>query len=143
MASVYSGTKQKEGETAPRSISVVLFPERAALGIEWQKNAHFLLFWHRYGTPAQMNVDLKGRDLLTLQNYTVDELKYLLWMASDLKQRIKHEGEYLPLMQGKSLAMIFEKRSTRTRLSAETGSIWLSSLKFCQNLPKHGRSEIK
>ncbi|XP_053857827.1 ornithine transcarbamylase, mitochondrial [Vidua macroura] len=68
-----------------------------------------------------MNVDLKGRDLLTLQNYTADELKYLLWMASDLKQRIKHEGENLPLMQGKSLAMIFEKRSTRTRLSTETG----------------------
>ncbi|XP_071421527.1 ornithine transcarbamylase, mitochondrial [Pithys albifrons albifrons] len=76
-------------------------------------------FW--YGPPAQMNVHLKGRDLLTLQNYTAEELKYLLWMASDLKQRIKHRGEYLPLMQGKSLAMIFEKRSTRTRLSAETG----------------------
>ncbi|NWI88996.1 OTC protein, partial [Pitta sordida] len=76
-------------------------------------------FW--YGSPAQMNIHLKGRDLLTLQNYTADELKYLLWMALDLKQRIKHKGEYLPLMQGKSLAMIFEKRSTRTRLSAETG----------------------
>ncbi|KAJ7401088.1 Ornithine carbamoyltransferase, mitochondrial [Pitangus sulphuratus] len=75
-------------------------------------------FW--YGSPAQMNVHLKGQDLLTLQNYTADELKYLLWMASDLKQRIKYKGEYLPLMQGKSLAMIFEKRSTRTRLSAET-----------------------
>ncbi|KAI6079516.1 Ornithine carbamoyltransferase, mitochondrial [Aix galericulata] len=67
-----------------------------------------------------MNVSLKGRDLLTLQNYTADELKHLLWMASDLKHRIKHKGEYLPLMQGKALAMIFEKRSTRTRLSAET-----------------------
>jgi len=40
-----------------------------------------------------MNVHLKGRDLLTLQNYTADELKYLLWMASDLKQRIKHKRE--------------------------------------------------
>ncbi|XP_065597639.1 ornithine transcarbamylase, mitochondrial isoform X2 [Cyrtonyx montezumae] len=76
-------------------------------------------FW--YGPPSQMNVSLKGRDFLTLQNYTADELKYLLWVASDLKQRIKDKGEYLPLMQGKSLAMIFEKRSTRTRLSAETG----------------------
>ncbi|KFO87174.1 hypothetical protein N320_00867, partial [Buceros rhinoceros silvestris] len=76
-------------------------------------------FW--FGSPAQMNVHLKGRDLLTLENYTAHELEYLLWMASDLKGRIKHKGEYLPLMQGKSLAMIFEKRSTRTRLSAETG----------------------
>ncbi|KFQ23247.1 hypothetical protein N332_04533, partial [Mesitornis unicolor] len=76
-------------------------------------------FW--YVPPARMYVHLKGRDLLTLRNYTADELKYLLWMASDLKQRIKDKGEYLPLMQGKSLAMIFEKRSTRTRLSAETG----------------------
>uniref|UniRef100_A0A8B9IUP7 ornithine carbamoyltransferase n=1 Tax=Amazona collaria TaxID=241587 RepID=A0A8B9IUP7_9PSIT len=78
--------------------------------------------FNRYGPQAQMNVHLKGRDLLTLQNYTADELKYLLWMAADLKQRIKCKGEYLPLMQGKSLAMIFEKRSTRTRLSAETGT---------------------
>lgn len=61
--------------------------------IEWQKICIFLLFPCRYGTPAQMNVHLKSRDLLTLQNYTADELKYLLWMASDLKQRIKHEGE--------------------------------------------------
>ncbi|KFZ66644.1 hypothetical protein N338_02799, partial [Podiceps cristatus] len=87
--------------------------------LTWTSKQLLRHFW--YGPPAQMNVHLKGRDLLTLQNYTADELKYLLWMASDLKQRIKHKGEYLPLMQGKSLAMIFEKRSTRTRLSAETG----------------------
>uniref|UniRef100_A0A8D0GMP3 ornithine carbamoyltransferase n=1 Tax=Sphenodon punctatus TaxID=8508 RepID=A0A8D0GMP3_SPHPU len=74
-----------------------------------------------YGQSTQTNVQLKGRDLLTLQNYTTEEIQYLLWMASDLKQRIKHKGEYLPLLQGKSLAMIFEKRSTRTRLSTETG----------------------
>lgn len=54
------------------------------------KSVYFL---HRYGPPGQMNVNLKGRDLLTLQNYTADELKYLLWTASDLKQRIKHKGE--------------------------------------------------
>ncbi|NWU91027.1 OTC protein, partial [Upupa epops] len=80
-----------------------------------------LLQRFRYGPAAGANVHLKGQDLLTLQNYTADELKYLLWMAMDLKERIKRRGEYLPLMQGKSLAMVFEKRSTRTRLSAETG----------------------
>lgn len=53
----------------------------------------FFLFFHSRGPPNQMNVCLKGRDLLTLQNYTADELKYLLWVASDLKQRIKDKGE--------------------------------------------------
>uniref|UniRef100_A0A8C8S4P0 ornithine carbamoyltransferase n=1 Tax=Pelusios castaneus TaxID=367368 RepID=A0A8C8S4P0_9SAUR len=81
----------------------------------------FAFFWCRSGQAAQTNVHLKGRDLLTLQNYTAEEIKQLLWVSSDLKQRIKHKGEYLPLLQGKSLAMIFEKRSTRTRLSTETG----------------------
>lgn len=40
--------------------------------------------------------------------------------------------QYLPLMQGKALAMIFEKRSTRTRLSAETGisEQWHSHVSF-------------
>ncbi|XP_053313409.1 ornithine transcarbamylase, mitochondrial [Spea bombifrons] len=66
-------------------------------------------------------VPLKGRDLLTLKNYNSEEIKYLLWVAADLKYRIKQKGEYMPLLQGKSLAMIFEKRSTRTRLSTETG----------------------
>ncbi|XP_077336991.1 ornithine transcarbamylase, mitochondrial [Lithobates pipiens] len=69
----------------------------------------------------QTHSQLKGRDLLTLKNYSAEEIKYLLWVAADLKYRIKEKGEYLPLLQGKSLAMIFEKRSTRTRLSTETG----------------------
>ncbi|OCT91701.1 hypothetical protein XELAEV_18014763mg [Xenopus laevis] len=70
---------------------------------------------------SHCNVQLKGGNLLTLKNYTAEEIKYLLWVATDLKYRIKQKGEYVPLLQGKSLAMIFEKRSTRTRLSNETG----------------------
>ncbi|XP_061483403.1 ornithine transcarbamylase, mitochondrial isoform X2 [Rhineura floridana] len=76
----------------------------------------------RHGQPpTQIVTQLKAHDFLTLQNYTTEEMKYLLWVAADLKERIKCKGEYLPLLQGKSLAMIFEKRSTRTRLSTETG----------------------
>ncbi|KAG8136415.1 hypothetical protein E2320_004997, partial [Naja naja] len=88
----------------------------------------------RHRQPIETSTKLKGQDLLTLQNYTPEEIKYLLWVASDLKNRIKYKKEcviyttffflvfqYLPLLQGKSLAMIFEKRSTRTRLSTETG----------------------
>ncbi|XP_013916269.1 PREDICTED: ornithine carbamoyltransferase, mitochondrial-like, partial [Thamnophis sirtalis] len=75
----------------------------------------------KHGQPIETSTKLKGQDLLTLQNYTPDEIKYLLWVASDLKNRIKYKKENLPLLQGKSLALIFEKRSTRTRLSIETG----------------------
>ncbi|XP_038616622.1 ornithine carbamoyltransferase, mitochondrial [Tachyglossus aculeatus] len=75
----------------------------------------------RCGQAIKSNVGLKGRDLLTLKNFTAEEIKYILWVSADLKHRIKQKGEYLPLLQGKSLGMIFEKRSTRTRLSTETG----------------------
>ncbi|XP_008105591.1 ornithine transcarbamylase, mitochondrial isoform X2 [Anolis carolinensis] len=75
----------------------------------------------RHGQPTESPIQLKGHDLLTLQNYKAEEIEYLLWAASDLKERIKHKKEHLPLLQGKSLAMIFEKRSTRTRISTETG----------------------
>ncbi|XP_078001557.1 ornithine transcarbamylase, mitochondrial-like [Glandiceps talaboti] len=62
-----------------------------------------------------------GRNFLTLKDFTANEVQHLLWVAADLKQRIKEEKEiYQPLL-GKSIAMIFQKRSTRTRLSTETG----------------------
>lgn len=73
------------------------------------------------GTAVFGPVDLKGRSFLTLKDYSSDEIKKLLWVSADLKHRIKQKKEYLPLLQGKSIAMIFEKRSTRTRMSTETG----------------------
>uniref|UniRef100_A0A8C7I403 ornithine carbamoyltransferase n=1 Tax=Oncorhynchus kisutch TaxID=8019 RepID=A0A8C7I403_ONCKI len=73
------------------------------------------------GAQALGPVNLKGRSFLTLKDFSSDEIKHLLWVSGDLKHRIKHEKQYLPLLQGKSIAMIFEKRSTRTRMSTETG----------------------
>ncbi|XP_026768509.3 ornithine transcarbamylase, mitochondrial [Pangasianodon hypophthalmus] len=73
------------------------------------------------GRTCLASVNLKGRSFLTLKDFNPDEIKHILWVSADLKHRIKHEGQYLPLLQGKSIAMIFEKRSTRTRMSTETG----------------------
>uniref|UniRef100_A0A8C6ESI5 ornithine carbamoyltransferase n=1 Tax=Marmota marmota marmota TaxID=9994 RepID=A0A8C6ESI5_MARMA len=88
------------------------------------RNGHnFVVRNFRCGQPLQNEVRLKGRDLLTLKDFTGEEIKYMLWLSADLKFRIKQKGEYLPLLQGKSLGMIFEKRSTRTRLSTETDMI--------------------
>uniref|UniRef100_A0A1A7X100 ornithine carbamoyltransferase n=2 Tax=Iconisemion striatum TaxID=60296 RepID=A0A1A7X100_9TELE len=77
--------------------------------------------WNRgFGTSCN-SLSLKGRSCLTLKDFSSDEIKRLLWVSGDLKHQIKHEKQYLPLLQGKSIAMIFEKRSTRTRMSTETG----------------------
>ncbi|XP_059199496.1 ornithine transcarbamylase, mitochondrial [Centropristis striata] len=73
------------------------------------------------GDASLGSVNLKGRSCLTLKDFSSDEIKRLLWVSADLKQRIKHEKQYLPILKGKSLAMITEKRSTRTRMSTETG----------------------
>ncbi|XP_052004624.1 ornithine transcarbamylase, mitochondrial [Xyrauchen texanus] len=75
----------------------------------------------RVGNSSLGSVNLQGRSFLTLKDFNAQEIKHILWVSADLKHRIKHRGEYLQLLQGKSIAMIFEKRSTRTRISTETG----------------------
>ena len=62
------------------------------------------------------------RHFLTLRDFSRDELQDLLERASRLKDR--SEGMDLPL-RGKTLAMIFRKHSTRTRVSFETGMFQL------------------
>lgn len=66
------------------------------------------------------NINLKGRDFLGLADFTTEELQYLINYAIWLKQKQKAGEVYHPL-QGKTLGMIFEKSSTRTRVSFEVG----------------------
>jgi len=63
-------------------------------------------------------VNLRGRDFLTLQDFTYEELKFLLDTALELK-RARKRGHLEPVLSGKTLAMIFQKPSTRTRVSFE------------------------
>jgi len=60
------------------------------------------------------------RHFLSLLDFTSDELKQLIAHATDVKQKLKQGISHTPL-QGKLLAMIFEKSSTRTRVSFEAG----------------------
>ena len=60
------------------------------------------------------------RHFLSLLDFTSDELKSLINHAIDVKQRLKQGVSHTPLV-GKVLAMIFEKSSTRTRVSFEAG----------------------
>nr|WP_152656027.1 ornithine carbamoyltransferase [Oceanobacillus sp. CFH 90083] len=64
--------------------------------------------------------ELKGRDFLTLADYTKDEINYLIELAEYQKKQTK-DGVTIEPLKGKMLGMIFEKSSTRTRVSFETG----------------------
>ncbi|MDM5334721.1 ornithine carbamoyltransferase [Ureibacillus composti] len=63
---------------------------------------------------------LKGKDLLTLLDYTSEEVEDLITLATQLK-KITKAGRCPKLLEGKTLGMIFEKHSTRTRISFEVG----------------------
>lgn len=66
-------------------------------------------------------MNLKGRNFLTLKDYTPEEITYLLDLAADLKAK-KKAGELTPYLAGKNIALIFEKTSTRTRCSFEVAA---------------------
>jgi len=62
----------------------------------------------------------KGRDFISLHDFSQDELSYMLDVARELKVDQK-TGRSQPVLQGKTLGMIFTKSSTRTRVSFEVG----------------------
>ncbi|MDR2022529.1 MAG: ornithine carbamoyltransferase [Hungatella sp.] len=61
-------------------------------------------------------MNLKGRNFITLKDYSPEEIGYLLDLAADLKAR-KNQGITGSSLKGKNIALIFEKPSTRTRCS--------------------------
>lgn len=63
-----------------------------------------------------MHVNLKGRSLLTLKDYSKEEIIYLIDLAEDLKRK-KKNNIFEKNMLNKNIALIFEKPSTRTRCS--------------------------
>ncbi len=67
-----------------------------------------------------MQTDLRGRDLISLQEWTRDEVDTILDVAFDLKRK-RAVGEPHPYLRDRVLAMLFFFSSTRTRASFEAG----------------------
>ena len=65
-------------------------------------------------------MSFKGRDFLSLHDFTTEEIYQILDLAAELKEKQK-KGEEHHILKGKTLGMIFEKSSTRTRVSFEVG----------------------
>ena len=68
-----------------------------------------------------MAFDLKGRDFLTLKDFTPEEIIGLLDLAASLKEK-KKLGIPVDIHRGKNIALIFEKTSTRTRCAFEVAA---------------------
>src|SRR5499427_1910815 len=66
-------------------------------------------------------IDLRGRHLMRLADYTPEEITYLIDLAAELKAA-KREGREEQKLVGKEIALIFEKDSTRTRCAFEVAA---------------------
>ena len=69
-----------------------------------------------------MTVNLKGRSFLTLMDFSLEEIRYLLDLSFELKRK-RAAGERGNSLAGKNILLIFEKTSSRTRAAFEIGAI--------------------
>lgn len=68
-----------------------------------------------------MSINLRGRNFLTLKDFTPEEIRYMLDLSMDLKRK-KRAGIRGDLLDRKNIVLIFEKASTRTRCAFETAA---------------------
>jgi ornithine carbamoyltransferase len=76
---------------------------------------------------------MKGRDLLTLSNFTREEIKEILKLASEMKYLLKNGKYIIPYLNGKSVFLLFQKPSTRTRISFEVAIYQLGGFPIYAN----------
>ncbi len=72
-------------------------------------------------------MSMKGKDFLSLHDITTEQVYEILDLADELKAKQKR-GEEHPILKGKTLGMIFQKSSTRTRVSFEVGMYQLGGM---------------
>lgn len=87
-------------------------------------------------------ISLKGKNFISLKDFSREELQYILDLSFDIKKKQK-TGEETPVLKNKVLAMIFKKASTRTRIAFEVGMYLLggSSVFLSPQESQIGRGE--
>ena len=83
------------------------------------KFSNFQIF--KFSNSKLCPYNLHNRHFLKLLDFTPEEIKYLLDLASELK-KAKYEGTEKQYLKGKNIALIFEKASTRTRCAFEVAA---------------------
>ena len=93
-------------------------------------------------SEVKKSFNLSGRDFIEMSDYSTEEIEYLIDLAIEIKHKQKTGEEYQPL-KGKTVGLIFEKSSTRTRVSFEVGTYQLGghALFLSKNDIQLGRGE--
>jgi ornithine carbamoyltransferase len=74
--------------------------------------------------PAALTIDLQGRSLVRVKDWTAAEIEAALDLADELKAK-QHRREPHRLLEGRTLGLLFRKHSTRTRVSLEVAAAQL------------------
>ncbi len=87
--------------------------------------------------------DLRGRDLVCLTDYSPEEIRGIIELGLEFKRRFYQGERVIPVLEGRSIAMIFEKPSTRTRVSFQVAAWQLgaNALSLGWNELQLGRGE--
>ena len=115
-----SSAELSRGRGGPRCMSMPLVREDID-NVQYNRNC-VCLMKEEDTKKIDERIDLRGRNFLTLLDYTPEEIRYLLNLAKDLKEK-KHKGIEHKYLKGKNIALLFEKTSTRTRCSFEVAGL--------------------
>ena len=115
-----SSAELSRGRGGPRCMSMPLV--REDLDEVQYKRDSMCLIKKEDVKKIKDRIDLKGRNFLTLLDYTPEEIRYLLDLSKDLKDK-KHKGIEHRYLKGKNIVLLFEKTSTRTRCSFEVAGL--------------------
>lgn len=119
-----SSAELSRGRGGPRCMSMPLVREDLDTSYNDKNEGNENIYFTKSEEVKKVNdkIDLRGRNFLTLLDYTPLEIRYLLDLAKDLKNK-KHNGIPHRYLNNKNIVLLFEKTSTRTRCAFEVAGL--------------------
>ena len=119
-----SSAELSRGRGGPRCMSMPLVREDLDTSYNNKNEGNENIYFTNGEDVKKVNdkIDLRGRNFLTLLDYTPLEIRYLLDLAKDLKNK-KHNDIPHRYLNNKNIVLLFEKTSTRTRCAFEVAGL--------------------
>ena len=119
-----SSAELSRGRGGPRCMSMPLVREDLDTSYNDKNEGNENIYFTKSEDVKKVNdkIDLRGRNFLTLLDYTPLEIRYLLDLAKDLKNKKRNDIPHRYL-NNKNIVLLFEKTSTRTRCAFEVAGL--------------------